>query len=240
MHARGNPGTGRHGHVHLEREAGTRGPGGAEEPGRVRSLRRPHHARRQVEQPREVRQIELDPGNVRGAREHRDGRGRRGRQLARERHARERPRVPLEEPREALEVVGFEIPHDARVVDRDGPHEVVVLAGRLVPAPRGGREPVQRLRRGLHGPRVSPTARRASGIGSREGQAFPRSVPAEARASSTPHQSHRLRRPMSCEPAATTSVINDRNAPPKAALANASGSSASQTWKISTITRKAT
>jgi len=52
----------------------------------------------------------------------------------------------------SLEVVGFEIQHDARVVDRDGPHEVVVLAGRLVPAPREGRDPVQRLRRGRCSP----------------------------------------------------------------------------------------
>ena len=152
VHARGQLHAVGHGDVDLEREAAARGPGGAEQPGRVRPLRRPHDPRGQVEQPGELRQVQLGGGDVRGAREHGDGRRRRGRQVAGERHARQRPRVPLEEPREAIEVVDLEVLHDARVVDGHGPHEIGVLAGGLVPAPRVGREPVQRLRRGLHGP----------------------------------------------------------------------------------------
>ena len=147
----------RHGDVHLEGEAGARGPGGAEQPGRERPLLRPHHPSGQVEQPGELRQIDRGPGDVRGAGEHGDGRSRGGRQVAGERHARQFHRVPLEEPREAIDVVGLEFPHDARVVDGDGPDEIVVLAGGLVPAPRVGRDPMQRLRRGLHGPSLPAT-----------------------------------------------------------------------------------
>jgi len=51
---------------------------------------------------------------------------------------------------------------------------------------------------------------------------------------------HERGRSISDEPNARTRVIPDRNPPPQTALANASGSSASQTWKISTITRNAT
>lgn len=56
-------------------------------------------------------------------------------------------------------------------------------------------------------------------------------------------RSHPLRpprRPISDEPSAATAAIPDRNAPPHTALANASCSPASQTWKTSTITRNAT
>lgn len=52
-----------------------------------------------------------------------------------------------------------------------------------------------------------------------------------------PHRRRRWRRSVTDEANATTSKIPDRNAPPQTALANASDSAPSQTWKISTITR---
>ena len=146
-----------HRDVDLEREAAARGPGGAEQPGRERPLLRPHDPRGQVEQPGELRQIQLSGGDVRRAGEHGDGRSRRSGEVAGERHARQFHRVPLEEPREAIDVVGLEFPHDARVVDGDGPDEIVVLAGGLVPAPRVGRDPMQLLRRRLHVPSLPAT-----------------------------------------------------------------------------------
>jgi hypothetical protein len=76
-----------HGDVQLEREAAARGPGGAEQPGPLRRLFRAHHACGEVEQSREVGQVELSSRDVGGAREHRDGRRRRRRQIARERNA---------------------------------------------------------------------------------------------------------------------------------------------------------
>ena len=87
VHARGQRRALGHGDVQLEREAAARRSGGAEQPGPVRPLHRSHHARGQMEQPGEVRQIQFGGGDVRGAREHGDGRGRRGRQVARQRHA---------------------------------------------------------------------------------------------------------------------------------------------------------
>lgn len=61
-----------------------------------------------------------------------------------------------------------------------------------------------------------------------------------ARRGAHPHALRPPRCAISDEPRAISIAIPDRNAPPDTALTSASGSSASQTWKIATIARKAT
>ena len=129
-----------HRDVHLERESTARGPGGAEQPCRVRPDCGADDARREIEQPRQLRQVEIGGRDVGRAGKHREGRGGGRRQAAREREPWQLLRIPLVEPGEALEVVHLQVLHHARIVDR-----LVPLAPGLI-----GREPVQRLCRGLH------------------------------------------------------------------------------------------
>ena len=157
-----------HRDVELEREPPARGTRGAEQPRRalpeLPSLRvtvkhhGAHDAGGQVQQPREVREVDRRGGDLGGAGEHAHGRRRRGRKVAGERHPGQVLPVPLVEPRQAIQVVDLEVPQHPRVVDGYGPHEVGLVAGGLVPAPGVGREPVQRLRRGFHASTIAERA----------------------------------------------------------------------------------
>jgi len=134
------------GDVQLEGEATARRPGRAEQPGRVRPRHRSHHARGEVEQAGELRQVHLAGDGRRGAGKHRDGRGIRRRQTTGERQAGERRLVPLEEPREARQVVDLEVHQHARVDDGCRPAEVGIVVRAGVPVPRGRGQSMQRLR----------------------------------------------------------------------------------------------
>ena len=79
VHARGERGALGDGHVQLEREASPGRSSGSEQPGPERTFHRSHHARGQMKQPGEVRQVQLCGRDGRGAREHGDGRWRRRR-----------------------------------------------------------------------------------------------------------------------------------------------------------------
>ncbi len=83
VHARRHSHALRNGDVHLQGETTARGPGGAEQPGRVRSLRRADDPGRQMQQAGELGQIQPRAGDVRGAGEHGDRRCRGGRQVPR-------------------------------------------------------------------------------------------------------------------------------------------------------------
>ena len=121
VHARRHSHALRNGDVHLQGETTARGPGGAEQPGRVRSLRRADDPGRQMQQAGELGQIQPRAGDVRGAGEHGDRRSRGGRQVPRKGQSWQRLAVPLVEPREAIQVVGLEALDHARVVDRRRP-----------------------------------------------------------------------------------------------------------------------
>jgi hypothetical protein len=88
------PPAGRDEHVELEREAAT---GRAGRPEQVRdpvaALRGAHDARRQVQQPGEVGQVELAGRDLGGAGQHVDDRRLSGRQVAGQRDARQIPGV---------------------------------------------------------------------------------------------------------------------------------------------------
>ena len=156
VHARRELAALRHGDVELEREAPARRPRRAEEPGPVRPLGRPHDAGREVQQPRELRQVELGAARRRPC-------PRAPRRLAPSsraaraaaRSAAATRRVALVEPRQPLDVVGLEVLQHARVVDR------------LVPIPPGlvRGQPVQRLRRGLHATTLTGSKRMAVTMG---------------------------------------------------------------------------
>ena len=140
VHARRERAALRHGDVDLEGRAGARRARGAEEPGAVRPRGLAHHTRGQVQEARELRQVELRRFDLGRAGEHRNSRRRRGGQLTRQLHARQRLGVALVEPRQPLDLVRDEVLQDAWVAER-----LVPVAPGLV---RG--QPVQRLRRRLH------------------------------------------------------------------------------------------
>ena len=111
--------------------------------------------------------------DVRGAGEHGDRRSRGGTAGSEEGpvSGSDRPR-PLVEPRETIRVVGLRALDHARVVDRaPSTSRCAESANALI----DGREPMQRLRRGLHSPRFS-RARRVRTVSDSRGRELPRPV----------------------------------------------------------------
>ena len=140
VHAGGQRAARRHRDVQLQRETTARRPGGAERVDPVVPFHDAHHAGGQVEQAGKVRQVQGRALDLRGARQHGHGRFGGPGQFPGQRRDRQPFGVPLDKPREAGHVVGFQVLHDPGVVDG------------FVPFPAGlvGGQPVQRLRCGFH------------------------------------------------------------------------------------------
>ena len=130
VHPRRERGALRHRHVQLERETAARRPGRSEQPRAVRPRHRAHDPRRQVEHPRELREIRLGGGGVRGAREHGHRRGRGRGEVTREGQPGQRRPVSLVEPGQAAQVVHLDVRPYAGVVHGRRKHQVGVV-GRI-------------------------------------------------------------------------------------------------------------
>jgi hypothetical protein len=148
--------------VELQRESAPCRSRRPEQPRRVRANGGPNDAGGQMEQARQLREVERARPDVRRSGEDGDGLRRRRRQLARERDRRELVHVALVEPGKPVDVIHHEVTHDAGVVDRWVPHVIGVIG-------TVGGEPVKRLAGRLHDRALSHRSALGHRLGWRRG-----------------------------------------------------------------------